>query len=200
LLHLVGVPYLHYLHWWCTVKHKSKWQYSRIKNQSWPVSTQMLKEQDYGIQQTRQSASVCRIEHTNSWMWRLHNANSRGACVTAGFRDEAAENCAIPGYYAASIGNFFYRRFGPSLRNYYLLRNDPEERSSVLVYIWNNGAFCKGRKKWTTESNSFHIRKRELSYVTLWKRHCRVLKDNKRGSVRVKPHYRFPLVIISYLW
>jgi hypothetical protein len=23
LLHLVGVPYLLYLHWWCTVKHKS---------------------------------------------------------------------------------------------------------------------------------------------------------------------------------
>jgi len=76
------------------------------KNRSWPVSTQMLQEQDYGIQQTRQSASVCRIEHTNFWMWRLYNANSRGVCVTAGSRVDVAENCAIPGYYAASSGNF----------------------------------------------------------------------------------------------
>jgi hypothetical protein len=27
LLHLVGVPYLLYLHWWCTVKHKSSVEY-----------------------------------------------------------------------------------------------------------------------------------------------------------------------------
>jgi len=68
----------------------------------------------------------------------------------SGFLGEVAENCAVSGYYAASSSNFiptfrnnmsvpvFKRlKMGPigcpetSVRNHnYLLRNDPEERSS----------------------------------------------------------------------
>jgi hypothetical protein len=72
--------------------------------------------------------------------------------VISGFRREVAENCALLGRYAASSGSFLppFRdnlsvesagtlKIGPifcpktSVRNYqYLLRNDPEERSSQI--------------------------------------------------------------------
>jgi len=71
-------------------------------------------------------------------------------CVISGFRREVDEKYALLGYYAASSGNFLptFRdnlsvpssiplKMGPiscpetSVRNYhYLLRNNPEERSS----------------------------------------------------------------------
>ena len=162
----------------------------------------MLKEKDYGMQQTRESASVCRIEPANSWMWRLHTAINPGVCVTAGLWGEVAGSCAIP-LLRQRVLAISYRRFDPSVRNYhYSLRNDPEERSSHSWPILEMMVLSAGSEKngSTRESNSFHNRNRGL-HVTLWKTHCHVLKDyNKRGSVRVKLHYRFPRLIISYLW
>jgi hypothetical protein len=71
-------------------------------------------------------------------------------CVFSGVRREVDENCALPGYYVASSGNFVptfrgnlsvpsssVKKMGliacleKSVRNYhYSLRNNPEERSS----------------------------------------------------------------------
>jgi hypothetical protein len=47
-------------------------------------------------------------------------------CVISGFRREVAENCALLGYYAASIGSFPY---------HYSPRNNLEERSSKPKHV-----------------------------------------------------------------
>jgi hypothetical protein len=89
--------------------------------------------------------------------------------VTAGFRREVDENCALLEHYAESRGNFLptfrYNLSGPIFRVYpigfpetsggnyhYSLRNDPEECSSHLKWSWLNGrllilqaANCAGR-------------------------------------------------------
>jgi hypothetical protein len=70
--------------------------------------------------------------------------------VISGFRREVDENSALLRYYAGSSGNFLptFRDnlSGPkvfpemSVRNHhYLLRNDPEERSSLLVVLMATG-------------------------------------------------------------
>ena len=79
--------------------------------------------------------------------------NYLAACVNSVLRRKVVENRALLGHYASSTGNFLqtfgttYRshpqgqesRSGPigcpetSVRNHrYLLRNDPEERSSLI--------------------------------------------------------------------
>jgi hypothetical protein len=51
--------------------------------------------------------------------------------MISGFRREVDENCALPGYYASSSGNLLPTYPETSVINYnYLLRNNPEERSS----------------------------------------------------------------------
>jgi len=75
--------------------------------------------------------------------------------VISGFRRELDENCALLGYHAASSGNFLptfrdnlsipfsrVKKTGPmdcpetSVRNHhYSLRDDPEERSSLCLFI-----------------------------------------------------------------
>jgi len=74
-------------------------------------------------------------------------------CVISGFRGEVVENCALRSHYAASSGNLptFLNNLSvsssgfktenrtdgcpeTSVRNYhYLMRNDPEERSSKVM-------------------------------------------------------------------
>jgi hypothetical protein len=66
----------------------------------------------------------------------------------SGFRREVDENCALPGYYAASNGNLFPKFLGhllkmgqigcleTSVRNYrYSLNNSPEEHSYLSYFF-----------------------------------------------------------------
>ena len=160
---------------------QNKWWHSRRKkNRSWPVRPEMLKEKDYGIQQTRQSASVCtRIEPANSWMWRLHTANSPGIlryCRLPG-RSSWGLRYAVITQRAVALS---YQRFGPSVRNYhYSVRSKPEECRSQSWPTFEIVVLSARSEKIERRQKAIRSTVEIGNYVTLWKWHCHVLKGYK---------------------